>query len=57
MKLQVSDWHDDLPARHKRTDILMDVHQCVRFSTNLKLIHERVATRIGRYLIDTIEKI
>ena len=39
-----------------RPDISMAVHQCARFSSNPKLIHERAVTRIGRYLIDTIDR-
>lgn len=37
-----------------RPDISMAVHQCARFSSNPKLSHERAVTRIGRYLLDTM---
>ena len=34
----------------------MAVYQCLRFLSNPKLTYERAITRIGRYLIKTIEK-
>ena len=36
-----------------RPDISMAVHQCVRFSQNPKLSHERAVKRVGRYLLGT----
>ena len=38
-----------------RPDISMAVYQCARFSSNPKLSHERAVTRIGRYLLDTMD--
>ena len=43
-------------AASTRPDILYAVHQCARFSTNLKLSHERALKRIVRYLKGTKDK-
>ena len=40
-----------------RHDISMAVHECGCFSSNPTLIHEYAATRIGRCLIDVIERV
>ena len=37
-------------------DISMEVHVCSSFCANPKLSHERAVTRIGRHLIDTIDR-
>jgi len=43
-------------AASTRPDILFAVHQCARFSSNPKLIHERAVKRIIRYLKGTADK-
>ena len=39
-----------------RPNIIMAVHQCAHFSSNLMLSYKRAITRIGRYLLDTKDK-
>ena len=39
-----------------RPEISMDIHQCARFSSNPKLTHECAVTRIGRCLLETIDR-
>ena len=39
-----------------RPDISMVIYQCARFYVEPKLSHERVVTRIGRHLIDTLDR-
>jgi hypothetical protein len=41
---------------HTRPDILMPVHQTVRFLNDPKLVHEQAITWIGQYLLGTKEK-
>jgi hypothetical protein len=40
-------------ANHTRPDISMVVHQCARFCSNPKAIHELAEKRIARYLLKT----
>ena len=39
-----------------RPDSSMAVHQFARFSVDPKLIHKRAVARIGRYLIETLDR-
>ena len=39
-----------------RPDISMAVHQCARFSEDVRLSHERAVMRIGRYLLGTRDR-
>ena len=39
-----------------RPDLAMVVHQCARFYKQPMLSHERMVTRIGYYLLETIDK-
>ena len=39
-----------------RTDIAMATHQCARFNNYPHHSHEQSVKRIGRYLLDTIDK-
>ena len=40
-----------------RPDISMAVHQCARFNTNPKLIHEKAVKRIARYLLGSVFRV
>ena len=39
-----------------RPDLSMAAHQCTRFCSQPMLSHERAVTRIGRYLLDTMDR-
>jgi hypothetical protein len=43
-------------ANNNRPDISMAVHQCARFSSNPKAIHDLAIKRIARYLLATRDK-
>jgi hypothetical protein len=43
-------------ANNTRPDISMAVHQCARFCTNPKAVHDLAVKRIARYLLATADK-
>ena len=43
-------------AMNTRPDISFAVHQCAKFCTNPKLLHEKAVKHIGRYLYKTRSK-
>ena len=40
-----------------RPAIYIAVHQCARFSNNLRLIHERDVQKVGKYLAETATRV